>query len=49
MMNGKLDERAPTLPEDAAERLIKNINKFQGCSLKQPVYINNDNGEILPW
>jgi NAD(P)-dependent dehydrogenase (short-subunit alcohol dehydrogenase family) len=49
MMNGKLDERAPTLPEEAAERLVNNINKYKRYNLEHPAYIDNDTGEILPW
>lgn len=49
MMRGKLDTNAPTPPEEAAERIVRNIEKFRDYKGDRPPYINNDNGEILPW
>ena len=49
MMEGKLNENAPTLPEEAAERIMYHIDKFRDYKGDLPPYINNDTGEILPW
>ncbi|NLM10013.1 MAG: SDR family oxidoreductase [Clostridiaceae bacterium] len=49
MMEGKLNEKAPTLPEEAAERIIYHIDSFKDHKGYLPPYINNDNSEILPW
>lgn len=49
MMGGKLNEEAPTLPEEAADRIIRRIDMFKDYKGNLPPHINNDNGEILPW
>jgi len=49
MMRGTLDTDAPTWPEEAAERIIKHIEKYSNYNGNQPPYIDNDNGSILPW
>jgi len=49
MMRGKLDEEARTSPGEAADRIIYHIDKFKDYKGNLPPYINNDNGEILPW
>jgi len=49
MMRGKIDTDAPVLPEDAADRIIFHINKFEEYKGSLPPFINNDTGEILPW
>lgn len=49
MMRGKTDTEAPTLPEEAAEKIINHIERFKDYKGNEPLYINNDNGEILPW
>lgn len=48
-MNGKLDDRAPTMPEAAAERLLQRIEKAGQYSYDKPPFIHNDTGDILPW
>ncbi len=48
-MNGRLNEDAPTLPEEAAERIISRIEHVEEYHFIKPPYIDNDTGEILPW
>lgn len=49
MMSGCLDEKAPTLPEEAAERLLCRIGDISRYDSDKPLYIDNDTGRILPW
>lgn len=49
MMNGKLDEKAPTLPEEAAERILSRIEHLQNYTMDKPPYIDNDTGRMLSW
>lgn len=49
LMEPERNKEAPALPEEAAERIFYHIGKFKDYKGTLPPYIDNDNGEILPW